>query len=251
MNPNARAIGSPYLDELLARLLWIIPLALLLWVGGLMGFARFLEESAPPAQELKPVEARIIELPPLMGGLQGGSQAPAARPKAHREIVKPAPVIHHYCPRAHREVHRSKPRPIAPLAPASPEATAKGGAPPEPSARAGAATGGAENTGVPGGKGLYSGAGPGSDSSGARAIYAPVPKIPDDLRENALQAVAVAHFKVIYDGRVQVSLVRLTPIPRLNQIPLETLKQWRFFPPMKDGVAIDSQFDVRIPIVAR
>jgi hypothetical protein len=29
---------------------------------------------------------------------------------------------------------------------------------------------------------------------------------------------------------------------------IDTLKQWRFFPAMKSGVAIDSQFDLRIPI---
>jgi protein TonB len=45
-----------------------------------------------------------------------------------------------------------------------------------------------------------------------------------------------------------VSLVTPTPNPRLNQILLDTLKQWRFFPAMKNGIAIDAQFDVRIPI---
>ena len=29
---------------------------------------------------------------------------------------------------------------------------------------------------------------------------------------------------------------------------LTTLQQWRFFPAMKGGVAIDSAFDVRIPV---
>ena len=60
--------------------------------------------------------------------------------------------------------------------------------------------------------------------------------------------MAVAHFQVSYDGQAQVALTTPTQSPRLNELLLETLKQWRFFPAMKNGVAIDSQFDVRIPI---
>jgi protein TonB len=106
-----------------------------------------------------------------------------------------------------------------------------------------------ESEAAPQGKeGTGGGSGLGSDSLGARAIYSPVPKIPDDLRDMAFEAVAVAHFEVSYDGNVKVTLAKPTPDPRLNQILLSTLQQWRFFPAMKGGVAIDSAFDVRIPI---
>jgi protein TonB len=50
------------------------------------------------------------------------------------------------------------------------------------------------------------------------------------------------------DGTVEVTLAQPTPNPRLNQILLNTLRQWKFFPAMKDGIAINSEFDVRIPI---
>jgi periplasmic protein TonB len=100
----------------------------------------------------------------------------------------------------------------------------------------------------PGATGTGSGAGLGSDTAGARALYAPTPTIPDDLREDALDAVAVAHFKVGYDGQVDVELVKPTSNPELNQLLLDTLKQWKFFPAMRNGVAIASEFDVRIPI---
>jgi len=79
-------------------------------------------------------------------------------------------------------------------------------------------------------------------------MYAPKPVIPDSLREEAFQTVAVARFKVTYDGQVQVTLITPTENPQLNELLLETLKGWRFFPAMKSGVAIDSQFDLRIPI---
>jgi protein TonB len=88
----------------------------------------------------------------------------------------------------------------------------------------------------------------GNDNEGAHAILAPTPVIPDDLRESVMDTEAIAHFKVSYDGQVTVTLSKPTENPRLNQILLETLGQWRFMPAHKDGVAIDSEFDVRIPV---
>jgi len=138
-------------------------------------------------------------------------------------------------------------REIVPEAPPSFAGTRKE-APAESSAstKTAPAGGGAESSGAPQEKG--GGSGLGSDSLGARAIYSPVPKIPDDLREVAFEAEAVAHFEVSYDGNMKVTLAKPTADPRLNQILLTTLQQWRFFPAMKGGVAIDSAFDVRIPI---
>jgi len=104
---------------------------------------------------------------------------------------------------------------------------------------------------VGGGTGSGSGAGLGSDNAGARAMYAPTPTIPDDLREGTFSTMAVARFKVSSDGSVEVSLVKPTPNPRLNQILLDTLKQWKFFPAMKDGIATNSEFEVRIPIAVQ
>jgi protein TonB len=144
---------------------------------------------------------------------------------------------------------RIKLKPAAPPVAPSAAGTAKSEAPPAESS--GAATAHPEGGGVREGAGAGSGSGLGSDTAGARDIYAPVPEIPDELREDALDTVAVAHFKVGYDGQVEVTLVKPTTNPQLNGILLDTLKQWKFFPAMKSGVAIDSQFDVRIPISVR
>ncbi len=249
MNGSAR-IDSPYLDEPWRRLAWVAPLSVLLWAVVLVGFSLLLEQAAPPLSELKPIEARIVELPPPVAGLQGGAvgahpAAPApAKPKPQVEMKrKAAPVIQHHKPQA------------IPEAPPSPFGTKKSAVEAAPGATAPAgksATGGTgEGGGVPGGSGTGTGSGLGSDSAGARAIYAPVPKIPDELREDAFQAVAVAHFKVSYGGSVNVSLATPTFNPRLNRLLLDTLKQWSFFPAKKDGVAIDSEFDVRIPITVQ
>ena len=237
--PSHVQMASPYLDEPGRRLIWTLPTALAIWLALLIGFSRMLELTAPPPPELKPVEARIEELPPE-GGLQGGP-APVAPAKPKPSMVKPAPVIHpHVTPHPHVKV-----KPVAPPIAPSATGTAKSEAPPMPSS--GAATP-PEGSVVTGGTGSGGGTGLGSDTAGARAIYAPTPTIPDDLREEALDAVAIAHFRVGYDGEVEVTLAKPTSNPELNQILLDTLKQWKFFPAMRNGVAIPSAFDLRIPV---
>jgi protein TonB len=243
---GASQTASPFLDEPWRRFAWIAPLSIAIWVAVLLGFALVLKQTAPPIAELKPIEARIVELPPV-AGLQGGPAAaaphpvapapPKLRPKAEvrRKVAAPA---HPHPVQPHKEE-------TAPQAPPSLAGTRK--APAESSTAATRSTGGSSS--APQGKeGSTGGSGLGSDSLGARAIYSPVPKIPDDLRETAFEAVAVAHFEVSYDGNMKVTLAKPTADPRLNQILLDTLAQWRFFPAMKGGVAINSAFDVRIPI---
>jgi periplasmic protein TonB len=246
---GAPQTASPFLDEPWRRLAWITPVSVLLWAAALFCFSILLRRTAPPLPELKPLEARIVELP-AAGGLQGGPAAVKPHPgavKPHPAVVtKPVPVIH---PRT--IVHHAKIKPVVPPVPPSPTGTSKSEAPTAPAPPAASTGGSAEGEGVPGGKGSGSGSGLGSDSGGARAIYSPVPKIPDDLREVAFEAMAIAHFEVSYDGKVKVTLAKPTADPRLNQILLSTLEQWRFFPAMKGGVAIDSEFDVRIPITVQ
>ena len=75
-----------------------------------------------------------------------------------------------------------------------------------------------------------------------------MPQIPDDLREEALNAVAVARFHVNVDGTATVELVKPTQTPRLNRLLLETLKNWRFFPSMKDGKPVASTQELSIKI---
>ncbi|TDN61436.1 TonB family protein [Paraburkholderia sp. BL10I2N1] len=80
----------------------------------------------------------------------------------------------------------------------------------------------------------------------ARVLSQPLPVLPDDLREVAYQAVAVARFVVHVDGTFDVELVKPTQNPRLNQILLETLRTWRFFPAMDNGHPVESHRDVRV-----
>lgn len=91
----------------------------------------------------------------------------------------------------------------------------------------------------------------GEGVTGARAIYSPVPEIPDSLRENTLDPVVVAHFAVSGDGQVHVTLTPPIQNPRLNDLLLKRLGQWRFAPATRDGIAVASEFDIRIPITAQ
>jgi protein TonB len=235
-------------DDPWRRLPWVTTVAIALWIALLGAFTFMIQRTEPQPSELRPLEAQIIELPPEVGGLAGGGATPAhaAATRSKPKVAPPPPPV----------VHRKKLAP--PALPVSPNGTATTSTAPAP-APSGAASGtGNEGSSGVGGSagagGTGSGTGPsglGSDNLGAHAIYAPVPEIPDDLREDAIQTIAVAHFTVTYHGEVTVSLVTKTESPRLNQILLDALKQWRFFPAMKNGVAIDSEFDLKIPITVQ
>ena len=69
--------------------------------------------------------------------------------------------------------------------------------------------------------------------------------------ENVFETVAVAHFHIGFDGAARCHSSQPTSNPRLNVILLDTLKQWRFFPAMRKGIAVESDFDVRMPITVR
>jgi len=233
MNTSVEFQAPPLIDEPWRRLPWLAPLSILLWMVFLCGFSLLLRRSAPPP-ELKPISAQFVEVP--VGSLHESTapSAPAQPPPQEkpvpREIPLPKPVKK-LAPRKEKE-KPAPPQPAETNNPPSAQESSSGAATSSGAPPAGA------NTGLRGG----------SDHEGARAIYAPVPKIPDDLREEVFQAEAVARFNVSYDGTVTVSLVKPTATPRLNQIVLDTLKQWRFAPAVRGGVPIDSVFEVRIPI---
>jgi protein TonB len=237
------ALRPPELDDPARRLLFVIPAAIALWAILLSIFSLILMRTVVmPQAELKPVEARLIEIPQAVGGLQGNGGAAAAPAIPH---PKPVPVVK---PRPLPRVKKVAPLPPVERSPYGIEKpTEAPGIGEKPGASTGSATGSGTTAGSGTGEGMGSG-GIGSDSVGAHAIYAPTPVIPDDLREDVMQTEAVARFKVSFDGTTEVTLEKPTSSPRLNQVLLDTLKQWKFFPAVKDGVAINSSFEVRIPI---
>jgi periplasmic protein TonB len=241
------AIRPPELDEPVRRLLFVIPAAIAIWAILLSAFSLILMRTKAPPAELQPIEARFVEMPPAVGGLKGNGGA-AAAPAPAIPHPKPVPVV-----KPHPVVHAKKVAPLPPVLRSS-EGIAKPTEAPGIGEKAGPSTGTATESGTTGGSGTGEGTGGGgigTDTVGAHAIYAPTPVIPDDLREEVMQAEAVARFKVSFDGTSEVELEKPTSSPRLNQVLLETLKQWKFFPAVKGGVAINSSFTVRIPITVQ
>jgi protein TonB len=90
-----------------------------------------------------------------------------------------------------------------------------------------------------------------SDRAAAHVLYSPLPKIPDELREQAMEMEALARFDIKPDGTATVELVQPTPNPVLNRIILDTLKTWRFFPALDRGRPVASTQEVRIRLEVR
>jgi periplasmic protein TonB len=86
---------------------------------------------------------------------------------------------------------------------------------------------------------------------GARAIYQPRPDIPEALRRQSLEVIAVARFRVAANGTADVELVQPTGSPELNAALVDSLRRWRFFPAMDGGKPVAATLDIRIPISVR
>lgn len=224
---------SPHL-----RLALTLLAALLICVMCLAKLGRWLGAATPPPADAKPLDVQIVELaPPPKPPMPPAPTLPAApvankvplkqpaqaRPLPAPQRVMPAPSR----PKTLESARTAEPAPPAPTAAQSqpvneppPHST-----PPTDSAKPPAAA---------------------SGDSAAHPLAQPLPTLPDDLREQAYQTVATARFLVHADGSVEVDLIRPTPNPRLNQILLTALRQWRFFPAMQSGLPVESRLDIRV-----
>ena len=200
------------------RLPWTLPTALALGGAALWAAAYFTGKPVERLPEPPAIEAQVIEIPV------------AGKPPEEKKVAPPSPQAPQRTPAAptppaiREEKSTAAPAPAQPATPAPPQA------PPLPKAAPDAA---ASNLAA---------------SSGAQAIVRPMPQIPDDLRQEALSTAATARFHVATDGTVTVELVKPTPNPRLNRLLLDTLKNWRFFPAMKDGKPVESTQEISIKV---
>ncbi|APR35468.1 energy transducer TonB [Paraburkholderia sp. SOS3] len=272
------------LDARGPRALVCVLAAVSIWIGFSAGFVHGLwnaDDKANTTKQPAVLDVRLVRLPPdepHRTSPQSGTHMPetAARttpaPAAPAATTKPAQSTRHRIAPApataapSRNVSRPAAAPVAtpslvegneraqPVAPPPTTATATAN-PAQPAATAPVASA-SSNTLQPNGP-AKSAATARADSSSdraststgngpAHAILQPLPSLPDDLREDAFQAVATARFSVHRDGSVDVELIKPTHNPRLNQLLLDALKKWRFFPAMKDGQAIESTQDIRV-----
>jgi protein TonB len=213
-------------------------------VGWLSG-----HEMLPPAAAPVPktIEMQLVELPtPAPAPARVAPSAPPAQAQAvspqrtltHAAIQLHAPMQQrssvHAAPASVQPPHEETHSPIEPPAHDQAQASA---------AVAQAASSATSTTSNNTGPAPLSTA---SGSTQARLLSQPMPVLPDDLREQGYQLTAVARFKVHADGTFDVELVKPTQNPRLNQILLETLHRWRFFPAMENGHPVESDQDVRV-----
>ncbi|WP_347232551.1 TonB family protein [Paraburkholderia sp. RAU2J] len=195
-----------------------------------------------PTRE-QPMQMRLVEIPtvapPLHAATVGSTQTAPKPPKASppkQPLVKaaraPTLPVRPPIPARQSETMIRAPGPAAkPDATAPQTATA---AAPSTSSDRGATT--AERTSAESAPG----------NSPARAIAQPLPSVPDELREQAYQTVAIARLVIHTDGSVAVELIKPTQYPRLNQIVVETLRSWRFFPAMQDGHPVETRQEIRV-----
>ena len=213
------------------RLPWSLPGGALLTLLALLGLVRLLAEA--PQERSKPpaLNAQLLELP-----APGPAASTAAAPPAP-EVPAPPPALASPKPPTEALPPRHHPqRPPTPV-PTQSESSA-------PSSATSSATASPEAAVQPS-------AGSPSLAGGrmsARALYQPLPEIPEELRRQNLEAVAVARFRVAADGSAQVELVRATNDTRLNQALLSGLARWRFFPAMEQGRPVASELEIRVPI---
>lgn len=207
---------------------WPLLLAVVMWFAIVWTFGQLLVTPKMRIESPLPIEARIVESPePPSSPAPQESPPPEQPPKPKIvHIKKPDPVI----PKAPHIKSAEKPVEVAPPVIEPPVAKAEPEKPP--------------SVPVPDIKPHL----PASAELGARAVYHPVPKVPDELRDEALKAEAVARFDIKIDGTVSVELVKPTPNPSVNQLILSTLRTWRFFPSLKDGLPVPSVEEIKIHV---
>jgi protein TonB len=251
---------------------WQVPLATFLTLVGLMSFLRLLEPSDVPPPAPRPLDVQVAELPPLIvAPPPTAAPKPPVRatppPERERRPVEIRPPVE-IPPSPAPLVTPPAVAPPEPLDPARPATEARDpvraspAAAPEPVAPATAI---ARSTAKPEGdrasrtppetaRDPVSGprGGPlGGGNAGARAIYQPLPEIPEALRHRNIEIIAVARFKVAANGSAQVELTEPTADADLNRALLESLRRWQFFPAMQEGKPAASTVEIRIPISVR
>jgi len=205
--------------------------ALLLWLLFLIRASTLFAPASLPPPAPDALNVRLVEIAPPAQSVAPPVVQPATRAPAAARLQSPRYA-----------------RPQTHMATSAPRRDATGERPQEAARKDIAANGGeaAEHAVKPAETAASAPATTVSGVTQARLLSQPLPVLPDDLREVAYRAEAVARFAVHPDGTFDIQLVTPTQYPRLNQILLETLRKWRFFPAMDNGRPVESHQDVRI-----
>jgi len=235
------------IDNPRRRLPWTLPTALLIWAVALWGAAYFMEKPIHRTVELSPIDVQVI-------GQSAAAGTQSVQPGRPAAVRRPGPkqpsVIPQVSPRAEQNPADQKAEVTTNTVAAVPAAST-GGAHATPAEGQATAEGNtAANSGTPAGSNEGEGSPRGNiyESSGAWATVRPMPEIPDDLREELFNSVALARFNIAVDGSVKVELARPTPNPHLNRVLLDSLRKWRFIPAIKNGKPVASTEEIIVKI---
>ncbi|MGZ3237089.1 MAG: energy transducer TonB [Burkholderiaceae bacterium] len=207
------------------QLWWSLPCGLLLWLLIVVLFGRLLSTPEADTTVPLPIDARLVVLPEPQQPPAEQKPTPPAPPiikPQHKEIVVPRKMPVPQSPQVEQPVDRTSEPP--------PKANPQLAPPPPPAPVTPPITSNA------------------TAHMGAKAIYQPLPQIPDELRDEAISAIAMARFHINPDGTASVELIKPTQNPRINQIILNTLKTWKFFPALQDGKPIPSTQDIKVNV---
>jgi len=242
------------IDNPRRRLPWTLPTALLIWAVALWAVAYFMESPIQRTVELPPIDAQLIEQSVAVGtrGIEPVRPAAVPKPKPLPQVSpQQSSVSPQVSPRTNEQnpadqqaevtTHTTEAVPAAVpggahAMPGKGQATAEGNS----SANSGTTAGSNDGVGSPRGN-IY-------ETSGARAIVQPMPEIPDDLREELFNSVALARFNIAVDGSVRVGLAKPTRNPHLNRVLLDSLRKWRFIPAIRNGRPVASTEEIIVKI---
>jgi protein TonB len=239
-------------DDPWRRLPWLAPVSLVIALLSLMGFLRLLAQAPDRPPLPTPLDVGLVELPaaeaapptitavpPEAVALPSPPDPEIAAPASEEPLPEPVPGP---------KVEAKPPPPRPQRRPPPPRPTERAIDPaPAAAPRNATATPESRST-VPEAVALSS---PVGGSIGARAIFQPMPSLPESLRQHRLDAVAIVVFHVAVDGSATVELREATDDPRLNRMLLEGFKRWRFFPALDHDRPIASTIELRVPIAVR
>lgn len=227
----------------------LVVLACALWSAFIAAFVHALSDTNRRPAAPVALDARIVQFappPPPAPPPPAPMPRPAVRPAPASARAQPRPLApSRPAPAAHRSVEVPPRIATSPASAEEPHADLPAAPPSAPTTAPHTGTANAAPQASPGGPPAQTGSADAGDGP-AHALVQPLPTLPDDLREQAYQAVALARFSIHPDGSVDVKLIKPTQNPRLNQLLLEALRNWRFFPAMKGGRPIESEQDIRV-----
>lgn len=223
---SRKPLTFPFDDAPRLRITFAVITGLLACLALLSAMGRWITQASPAVEHDKPLEMRMVEIdpPPVQNTTPADPPKAPALPRQTRSQAPREHAVKTTTSKAdtptppQKEPASAAPDVNAPTHQASPSSESAPSAQPAPAAV----------------------------STAAHSIAQPLPALPDDLRDQAFQTVATARFMIHADGSVEVELIKPTSSPRLNQILLEALRRWRFFPALQNGHPVESQQDIRV-----